>query len=192
MRNHKEYWLDPLFNAKHAQEGVASQCAQQFEHVLDVWLKAIRAGGKLIFFGNGGSQAMAQHFAAECVVRLKRNRKPISAIALGTDAATMTAVCNDMAADKVFARQIEAIGRQGDACVALTTSGASANVLAGVEQANSMGIASTALLGATLGIMPPLAATIMIPNVDTARIQEMHLLVGHMLIAALEKELNLV
>lgn len=185
-------WNESIHAHRSALVDVATNCGTQFDAVLAVWLFGLRHGGKLIFFGNGGSAAMAQHFAAECVVRLKADRKPIPAIALGTDAAVLTAIGNDMEFGKVFSRQIEALATPDDVVVALTTSGRSVGVLTAVESARAIGCATTALLGSTLGDMPPMNACIMIPSADTARIQEMHLMLGHMLIAALEKELGLV
>lgn len=192
MKDHNARWLQPMFDHRHAADGVAAQCAQSFEHMLTVWVSGLRNSGKLIFFGNGGSQAMAQHFAAECVVRYRGDRKPIPAIALSTDPSVTTAIGNDMDFNKVFERQIEALAGPHDVLVALTTSGKSSNVLTALEYAVEEHITATAFLGPTLGIIPPIAATIMVPSNDTARIQEMHLMLGHMLIAALEKELELV
>jgi D-sedoheptulose 7-phosphate isomerase len=151
--------------------------------------KSIAAGGKLVFFGNGGSAADAQHLATELVVRYRANRKPISAIALTTDTSALTAIGNDFGFDDVFARQVEALCRRGDVAIGLSTSGNSENVIRGLQVARAQGAITAGFVGGTGGRMLEVVdLAIIIPSTTTARIQEMHLLLGHILCALLESE----
>jgi D-sedoheptulose 7-phosphate isomerase len=163
-----------------------------FTELVHACVKSIRGGGKLMFFGNGGSAADAQHLATELTIRYKTSRTPIAAIALTTDTSALTAAGNDLGFDNIFARQIEALGRAGDIAIAISTSGKSANVLAALKQARAMGLV-TAALGGKGGNMTGLADHLLaVPSDTVARIQEMHITLGQMLCAALEIELGLV
>jgi len=154
---------------------------------------AIRNGNKLMFFGNGGSAADAQHLATELAVRYVKDRAPIAAIALTTDTSALTAIGNDLGFEQLFSRQIEAIGRAGDVAIAITSSGRSPNVLRALEAAKRRGITPAAFTGGNGGKLPGLAdPLVVVPSATTARIQEMHILVGQMLCGALEQELGLV
>jgi D-sedoheptulose 7-phosphate isomerase len=104
-----------------------------FRRMLDAWLACIRGGGKILFFGNGGSASDAQHLATELTIRYVKDRAPIAAIALTTDSSALTAAGNDLGFERIFARQIEALGRQGDVAIAISTSGKSANVTAALD-----------------------------------------------------------
>ncbi|MBI4366416.1 MAG: SIS domain-containing protein [Deltaproteobacteria bacterium] len=153
---------------------------------------SIRAGGKLMFFGNGGSAGDAQHLATELTIRYKNNRAPIAALALTTDTSALTAAGNDLGFDRIFARQIEALGRPGDVAVAISTSGKSPNVLAALRQAKDMQLITAALGGKGGGDLAGLADHLLVvPSDTTARIQEMHITLGQMLCGALEIELRL-
>jgi D-sedoheptulose 7-phosphate isomerase len=174
-------------------EATALMLGVPFVETLDILERGVRSGGKLLLFGNGGSAADAQHIAAELIVRYKTDRAAISAIALTTDSSTLTACGNDMGFDALFERQIEALGRQGDVAVAISTSGNSANVLRGLHQARSMGLKTVGLTGGTGGKMRSLCdALIIVPSTVTARIQELHGMIGHVLCKALERRLGLV
>jgi len=163
------------------------------DRVVAIWAEALRNGGKLLFFGNGGSAADAQHLAAELTVRYRRDRTPIAALALAADAAGLTAAGNDLGFERVFARQIEALGKPGDVAVGITTSGRSPNVLEGLRSARRMGLVAMAISGGDGGALPGLAEPLILaPSQTTARIQEMHILLGHMLCGAVEIELGLV
>lgn len=163
--------------------------------------EAVRGGGKLIFFGNGGSAADAQHLATELTVRFGADREPIAAIALTTDGSALTAIGNDLGFDELFARQIRAVGRAPDVAIGISTSGRSRNVLLGLEAARGMGLSAAGLTGGAGGgigggtggdmglVADPL---IVVPSVTTARIQEMHITIGQMLCGALERTLGLV
>jgi D-sedoheptulose 7-phosphate isomerase len=174
-------------------EATALMLGGPFVETLDILERGVRSGGKLLLFGNGGSAADAQHIAAELVVRYKSDRAAISAIALTTDSSTLTACGNDMGFDALFERQIEALGRPGDVAVAISTSGNSANVLRGLHQARSMGLKTVGLTGGTGGKMHSVCnALIIVPSTVTARIQELHGMIGHVLCKALEQRLGLV
>jgi D-sedoheptulose 7-phosphate isomerase len=164
-----------------------------FRAVLAIWENSIRAGGKLIVFGNGGSAGNAEHIAAELTIRYAQDREAIAAVALSAGSSAVTAAANDYGFERVFSRQIEALGRPGDVAVGLSTSGASPNVLRGLREARSRGLATTGFIGGKANMMHELCdAAIVVPSTITARIQEMHLLVTHMLCKALEQRLGLV
>jgi D-sedoheptulose 7-phosphate isomerase len=174
-------------------EATALMLARPFIETLDILERGVRGGGKLLLFGNGGSAADAQHIAAELIVRYQADRAAIAAIALTTDSSTLTACGNDMGFDALFERQIEGLGRQGDVAVALSTSGNSPNVLKGLDRARSMGLKTVGLTGGTGGKMRGACdALIVVPSTVTARIQEMHGMIGHVLCKALERRLGLV
>jgi D-sedoheptulose 7-phosphate isomerase len=189
--------LDAFFDGElneHAAVAAATKAAlrQPFARLVEVCARSLRAGGKLMFFGNGGSAADAQHLATEFVVRYKKNRAPIAALALTTDTSALTAIGNDLGFDALFARQIAALGRERDVAIGISTSGTSPNILKGLEQARAMGLVAAALGGRGGGKMKGLADPLLIvPSDTTARIQEMHIMLGQMLCGALEQELGL-
>ena len=150
---------------------------------------AMAAGGKLLIFGNGGSAADAQHFATELVVRFERRRAAFAALALSTDTSVLTAAANDFGYDRVFARQVEALGRPGDVVLGISTSGESANVLRGIEAATALGLRTIALTGRNGGALGAAAAIhINVPDASTARVQEVHMTVIHAICALIETE----
>lgn len=152
---------------------------------------ALHAGRKIFWCGNGGSAADAQHLAAELVGRFRRNRRAIPSIALTTDTSVLTAVANDFGYDTVFSRQLEALGVPGDVLVGISTSGNSSNVVAVLEAARKLDIVTVALTGIGGGKMAALADHLFaVPSRDTARIQEMHILAGHMLCDWIELDLE--
>jgi phosphoheptose isomerase len=149
---------------------------------------AIRAGGKLLLFGNGGSAADAQHVAAEFVGRFQRERAAMAAIALTTDASVLTSIANDYAFDRVFARQIEALGRKGDVAFGITTSGASPNVVAALTAARALGLQTIALTGGDGGPAGRAAAIhVNVPSDDTARVQEVQRTLLHVICDLVER-----
>jgi D-sedoheptulose 7-phosphate isomerase len=151
---------------------------------------AMRAGGKLLIFGNGGSAADAQHMAAELAFKMGRERAALPALALTTDTSLLTAISNDRSFDFVFARQIAALGRRGDIALAISTSGNSPNVITAVRQARAMEIASVGLLGAGGGALAALVdLPLVVPHDDTPRIQEVHIAVGHIICQLIEDAL---
>jgi D-sedoheptulose 7-phosphate isomerase len=151
-------------------------------HVAMQIVKSLRAGGKIMFFGNGGSAADAQHLAAEFTGRYLKERRALPALALHANTSSLTAIGNDYGFEFVFARQIEALGKEGDIAVGISTSGNSRNVLRALEAAKSKNIYTVALAGNTGGKMKHLAeCTICIPTDETPRIQECHILTGHLI-----------
>jgi D-sedoheptulose 7-phosphate isomerase len=176
-----------------AFEATARDVGQSFAAALQILERSLRRGGKLLLFGNGGSAADAQHIAAELVIRYKSDRPAIAAIALTTDSSALTACGNDLGFDALFERQIEALGRKDDVAIGISTSGRSQNVLRGLRRAREMELRTVGLAGGTGGEMPSICdALITIPSPITARIQEMHITIGHMLCKALEQRLGLV
>jgi D-sedoheptulose 7-phosphate isomerase len=174
-------------------DAMSLKIAEPFAAALDLVESGIRSGGKLLLFGNGGSAADAQHLAAELVIRYKKDRPAIAAIAFTTDSSTLTACANDLGYDAVFARQVEALVKPGDVALGISTSGNSPNVLAALREAKLRGAATVGLSGDTGGKMAELCdALIAVPSNVTARIQEMHILIGHALCKALEQRLGLV
>ena len=162
-----------------------------FTELVRACAKSIRGGGKLLFFGNGGSAADAQHLATELTIRYKGDRAAIAAIALTTDTSALTAAANDLGFEQVFARQIEALGKPGDVAIGISTSGKSANVIAGLKKARSMMLVTVAFTGQGGGGLSSFADHLLaVPSMTTARIQEMHITLGQMLCGALEIELG--
>jgi len=167
--------------------------AEPFGRLVRHCAEAVEGGNKIMFFGNGGSAADAQHLATELAVRYVKDRPPIAALALTTDGSALTAIGNDMGFDQLFARQLRALGRPGDVAVGITTSGRSANVILALQAARELGMVPAALAGGDGGRLPGLADPLLIvPSKVTARIQEMHITLGQMLCGALERMLGLV
>lgn len=164
-----------------------------FEYLLDSCATSISAGGKILFFGNGGSAADAQHLATELTVRFVKNRKPIAAIALTTDTSALTAIGNDFGFDQLFARQVEALGQPGDIAIGISTSGKSKNVLNGLKMAHKKNLITVGFTGGTGGDMKKSCDILLaVPSKTTSRIQEMHITLGQMLCGALEQKLGLI
>jgi D-sedoheptulose 7-phosphate isomerase len=162
--------------------------AVPFMALCEVAEMTLKAGNKIMFFGNGGSAADAQHLAAELIVRYKVNRAPLAAMALTTDSSTLTAGGNDFGYDTIFESQIRALGRAGDLAIGITTSGNSLNVLNALQAAKEIGATPASLAGKgggkLVGVADPL---LVVPSDVTGRIQEMHIILGHMLCDVLEQ-----
>jgi len=170
---------------------IARNCSVAIFEAAEVITTCLRAGGKLLLFGNGGSAADAQHLAAEFVGRFVRERAGLPAIALTTDSSILTAVGNDYGFDQIFARQIQALGRPGDVVIAITTSGNSPNVIEGVKAAKRGNLKTIGLSGKDGGLLAKEAdVTITIASPSTARIQECHIGVGHLLCELTEEDLE--
>jgi len=190
--------LNAFFNAEfneHAEVGAATHLALQepFATLVRAAKSSIEAGGKILFFGNGGSAADCQHLATELTIRYKTDRDPIAAIALTTDTSTLTAGGNDLGFDQIFARQISALAKPGDVAIGISTSGESENVILGLRQARAMNCVAAAFGGKGGGRITNIANPyLVVPSDTTARIQEMHITLGQMLCGALELELGLV
>jgi len=171
------------------QEFFASH-SDDVERAASMVAGSLSSDHKLLIFGNGGSAADAQHIAGELVNRFLQQRRGLPAIALTTDGGVLTCIANDVGFEKVFARQVEALGNEGDVCLAISTSGQSANVIAACEQARSQGIKVIGLLGCDGGKVATLCdIALIVPSNDTQRIQETHNLLGHILCELIESEM---
>jgi D-sedoheptulose 7-phosphate isomerase len=163
---------------------------QKIEQAAQAFITAFSAGGKVLFCGNGGSAADAQHLSAELSGRFYTDRPPLYAEALHVNSSFLTAVANDYGYEDVFARMTEAAGRQGDVLVALSTSGNSPNILKAIEKAKKQGMVVVGFTGASGGKMAGLCDILLnAPSTDTPRIQESHILIGHILCEIVEKEM---
>lgn len=153
---------------------------------------ALAEGGRVFLCGNGGSAADAQHIAAELVGRFVADRRALPAIALTTDTSALTAIANDYGYDAVFSRQLEGLAQPGDVLIAISTSGNSANVLAAANTGKAMGVQVLGLLGGSGGkLLKACDDSLVVPSKTTARIQECHILIGHMLCDLVETALEL-
>lgn len=180
---------DPSFETKiramaddsiDAKRRFFEQSGREVARAARMIIDAMRAGGKLLLFGNGGSAADAQHVAAELAFKMGRERDALPALALTTDTSLLTAISNDRSFDFIFARQIQALGRKGDVALAISTSGNSPNVIAGVRAARQLGMLTVGLTGAGGGkLKAEVDYCVAVPATDTPRIQEAHGLIGH-------------
>ncbi len=160
---------------------------QNVEDIANACIIAFKAGGKVLFCGNGGSAADAQHLAAELSWRLYKDRAPLFAEALHVNSSFLTAVANDHSFDEVFSRMVQAKGQKGDVLIAISTSGNSPNILKALETAMEMGLTTVGLTGETGGKMKPLCNYLLkVPSCDTPRIQEAHILIGHIICELVE------
>ena len=182
--------VDALLELAETASRTARELAGAIEVALAMVQKTVRGGGTLLFCGNGGSAADAQHIATEYVVRYMRNRRAYPAIALTTDTSLLTAVGNDLGFDHIFSRQVEALAKPGDLLIIHSTSGNSPNVLRAAEAARAIGIPVLALSardgGALLGVADH---SIVIPTSRTDRAQELHLCIQHAICDAIERSL---
>lgn len=163
----------------------------KIEEIASLCVTALNNNGKIIFMGNGGSAADAQHLAAELVGRFKKNRKALAAIALSANTSILTAVSNDFDFNEVFARQIEALARPCDLVIGISTSGNSENIIKAIKQAQELGIKTVGFLGKDGGKLNNMVEfSLLIPSFDTPRIQEMHIFAGHIICEIIESELT--
>jgi D-sedoheptulose 7-phosphate isomerase len=180
-----------LRDAARLHERAAAESGPAVVAVADAMLESFGRGGKVLIFGNGGSAADAQHFACELVGRFLRDRRALPAMALTADTTAVTAIANDYGFDRIFVRQIEAHGRPGDVAVGISTSGASANVLAGVQYARSRGLKTVAFTGGSGG---PIGAAadlhVNVPHDLTPRIQEVHRTLIHAVCDVIERQMD--
>jgi D-sedoheptulose 7-phosphate isomerase len=158
--------------------------------VAEVMTEAFRRGRTVFFFGNGGSAADAQHLAAEYVNRFRLERRALPALALTVDTSVLTSIANDSSYERVFARQIEAFGRPDDVAVGISTSGASPNVIAGIRQARLQGLVTVGFSGGDGGaLLRECDHCVVVPATGAARVQEMHLIAGHVVCDLVEQDL---
>jgi D-sedoheptulose 7-phosphate isomerase len=178
-----------LRDAAAAHEKMAANVAPVVA-VAEAITKSLKQGGSVLVFGNGGSAADAQHFAAELLGRFERERRAWPAMALTTDTSTLTAIGNDYGFDRVFARQLEALGKNGDVAIGISTSGNSPNVLRALETANERGLVTVALTGRGGEAGTIATHHIAVHEERTARVQEVHATLLHVICELVEKELN--
>lgn len=183
---------DKFFQAEFKEHLIVAEETQkslqgQFVSLVEMAIHALQKGGKIIFFGNGGSAADSQHLATELTVRYRKNRAALAALALTTDTSALTAIGNDFGFDHLFERQIEALAKPDDLIIGITTSGKSPNVILGFKKARELGLKTVAFTGGTGGELPGMVDLMLcIPSSTTSRIQEMHIALGQMLCGALE------
>lgn len=172
-----------------AKEYVRKSETAGIEKAAGAIIKSLKTGGKLIIFGNGGSAADSQHIAAELVGRFKKERKALAAIALTTNTSTLTAIANDYGYDATFSRQIEALGRKGDVALGISTSGNSKNVIEALKKAGALGIVTIGMAGGDGGRMKADCDILIKTGIkNTARAQESHIMIGHILCELIEDE----
>lgn len=190
--------IDRFFDAELAEHvavaaATRAALAEPFARVVSLVTGVVRDGGKILLFGNGGSAADAHNIATEFAVRYKRDRDAIPALGLTTDGGVLTAIGNDLGFERVFSRQIEALGRPGDVAIGISTSGRSPNVIEGLRVARDRGLHTVAFGGGDGGRLGEVSDLMLIvPSRTTSRIQEMHITLGQMLCGAVEIELGLV
>ncbi len=180
------------FHRAHAQaaDRFFLESSGAIQKVAESFIAALTARRTVFFFGNGGSAADAQHLAAEFVNRFEIDRPGLPALALTTDTSVLTSIGNDAAFSRIFARQIEALGRSGDVAVGISTSGRSPNVLEGLRAARDRGLVTIGFTGGRVGPMKDLCHHLLaVPCEQTARIQEIHILAGHILCSLVDDAL---
>lgn len=176
------------------EESVSVKCglikqAAMIVSIANSMASSIRAGGKIILFGNGGSAADAQHIAAELGGRFLFNRDPLPAIALPANSSMFTAIANDYGYDQVFSRPLHGLAKAGDMAIGISTSGKSANVIAAIKEARSMNLTTVALMGESGPLKEIVDYAICVPSHQTPRIQEAHIMVGHIICELVEASL---
>ena len=189
--NIQEYYDRELQDHAAILDIVRTNMYEPFGRLVNDCIAVLKRGNKIIIFGNGGSAADAQHIATELVVRYRKNRRALPAIALTTDTSALTAIGNDFGFDHLFSRQIEALCVKGDLVIGISTSGNSENVLRALKAARDLGAVTVAFGGGDGGKMKTLADySLVVPTNVTARIQEMHITIGHMLCGAVEQAME--
>jgi D-sedoheptulose 7-phosphate isomerase len=178
----EDYIIKIFRESSHLKEVFVNENLGRIVAVVDAVTAALKGGNKILLFGNGGSAADAQHLAAEFVNRFVIERPPLPAIALTTDASVITSIANDYDFADIFSKQIRAIGQQGDVAWGMSTSGASANVVKGLETARKIGMVTVALTGRDGGEIARIADhALNVSSTSTPRIQEVHITVGHVI-----------
>ena len=161
---------------------------EQLNSLVNNCIQSLKTGGKIIFCGNGGSFADSQHLAAEFISRLRFDRAPLASIALGTNSSNMTAIGNDYGYNQVFKREILALGNSNDIFIPISTSGNSGNVIDAINAAKEKGIKIVAFTGGTGGKMSNICECIIVPSSSTEKIQEVHIMLGHILCFLIEEK----
>lgn len=183
----RERIKDILLENIHMKEVLLRNEISKIMEISQVVIESLEKDGKILCFGNGGSASDSQHIAAELVGRFKKDRPALAAIALTVNTSILTAIANDYGYEFVFCRQIEALGRKNDIAIGISTSGKAKNVAAGIKQAKKMGLKTIALTGADGGDLVKLAdISLIVPSAITARIQEAHITIGHIICELVE------
>jgi D-sedoheptulose 7-phosphate isomerase len=182
---------DILLESIQVKEELLRTAIGQIIAIAELMIECLKKNGKVILFGNGGSASDSQHIAAELVGRFKKDRTALAAIALTTNTSILTSLANDYGYEVVFAKQIEALGQKNDIVIGISTSGKAKNVAQGIRQAKKMGLKTIALTGGDGGELAKLADTaLVVPSSVTARIQEVHITIGHILCELVENALG--
>ncbi|MFA4854135.1 MAG: D-sedoheptulose 7-phosphate isomerase [Candidatus Omnitrophota bacterium] len=181
---------DILLESIQVKEEILRSQIGSIVEIAELMIDCLKKDGKVIVFGNGGSASDSQHIAAELVGRFKKDRSALAGIALTTNTAVLTSLANDYGFDVVFARQVEALGKKNDVVLGISTSGKAKNVALGIKQAKKMGIKTVALSGGDGGEIVKLAdVSLLVPSKVTARIQEAHITIAHIICEMIEQEL---
>jgi len=186
----RERIKDILLESIQVKEELLRAGIGEIVEITNLILECLKKDGKVMLFGNGGSASDSQHIAAELVGRFKKDRTALPAIALTTNTSIITSLANDYGYEIVFAKQIEALGQKNDIAIGLSTSGKAKNVLLGIKQAKKMGLKTVSLTGGDGGELAKLAdASLVVPSAVTARIQEAHITIGHIICEIIEQTL---
>jgi len=186
----RERIKDILLESIQVKEELLRTSTGQIKEIAELVIECLKKGGKVILFGNGGSAADAQHIAAEFIGRFKKDRSALAAIALTTNTSVLTSLANDYGYDVVFAKQIEALGQKNDVIIGISTSGKAKNVTLGIKQAKKNGLKTIALSGGDGGEIVKLAdLSLIVPSSVTARVQEAHITIGHIVCELMEQAL---
>ena len=186
----RERIKDILLESIQVKEEILRSQIGSIVEICNLMIDCLKKDGKVIVFGNGGSASDSQHIAAELVGRFKKDRSALAGIALTTNTAVLTSLANDYGYDVVFSRQIEALGKKNDVVLGISTSGKAKNVALGIKQAKKMGIKTVALSGGDGGEIVKLAdVSLLVPSKVTARIQEAHITIAHIICEMIEQEL---
>lgn len=186
----RERIKDILLESIQVKEEILRNQIGQIAEIAQLMIDCLKKDGKVIVFGNGGSASDSQHIAAELVGRFKKDRSALAGIALTTNTAILTSLANDYGFDVVFSRQVEALGKKNDVVWGISTSGKAKNVALGIKQAKKMGIKTVALSGGDGGDIVKLAdVSLVVPSKITARIQEAHITIAHIICEMIEQEL---
>jgi len=188
MASHAEEIRRQLAESARVKQSISDELVERISQLAEKSAAALRAGRKIVFFGNGGSAADALHLAAELVVRLRAERKGLAALALTTNPSVLTAAGNDYGFERIFSRQIESLVAANDILVALSTSGDSPNILRGVEAGRARGAYLAAFTGETGGALTGKVDLLLnVPSRDPQRIQESHITIGHIVCSLIEQ-----
>lgn len=186
----RERIKDILLDSIQVKEQILRTDIGKIVEIAQVIIDCLKKNGKVILFGNGGSASDCQHIAAEFVGRFKKDRASLSAIALTTNTSVLTSLANDYGYEIVFAKQIEALGQKNDIAIGISTSGKAKNVACAIKQAKKMGLKTVALTGGDGGDLAKLAdVSLLVPSSITARIQEAHITIGHIICELVEETL---